>query len=53
VFKAFHTPFSLYVSYPISWILTTSVHLICYFIVRRHMPKIDMEVQPTRYIQAD
>ena len=25
----------LYISYPISWVLTAGVHLICYFIVRK------------------
>ncbi len=35
VFKALHTPESLYVSYPISWALTFSVHLLCFFLVAR------------------
>ena len=35
VFQWYHTQFSLYISYPISWILTLSVHLICYFLVRK------------------
>ncbi|MCI5773034.1 MAG: MATE family efflux transporter, partial [Erysipelotrichaceae bacterium] len=35
IFAAFHTQFSLYISYPISWVLTASIHCICYLIVRR------------------
>ena len=27
--------FTLYISYPISWVITFSVHILCYFIVRR------------------
>lgn len=35
VFRMLHTQFSLYVSYPISWVLTIMAHLACYCIVRR------------------
>lgn len=35
VFRMLHTQFSLYVSYPISWVLTITAHLVCYCIVRR------------------
>lgn len=35
VFAMNHTLFMLYVSYPISWILTFSIHLLTYFIVRK------------------
>ena len=35
VFKVKHTLFMLYVSYPVSWLFTLSVHMICYFIVRK------------------
>lgn len=31
VFKAQGTLESLYISYPISWLLTASVHGLCYF----------------------
>ena len=37
VFAHFHSLRVLYYSYPISWILTESVHLICYFYVRRRL----------------
>ncbi len=40
-FQFHHTLQTLYVSYPISWVLTMTAHLICFFIVRRHFPKTD------------
>lgn len=41
VFQHFHTLFSLYLSWPVSWALTVTVHLICYAFVRRKV--FDME----------
>lgn len=35
VFRCIHTQFILYASYPISWVLTVSAHLVCFFLVRR------------------
>ena len=35
IFQIYHTQFSLYVSYPISWILTSSAHMICYLALRK------------------
>lgn len=35
IFQMEHTLFSLYISYPISWVLTFSAHVICYLVVRR------------------
>lgn len=35
VFQAHHSLLSLYISYPVSWILTGGVHMICYFMVRK------------------
>lgn len=37
---AFHTPFSIFISYPISWILTFAANFICY---RYHMKKLILE----------
>ena len=37
----FHTLQVLYASYPISWVLTFSVHLICYLVVSRRLPRQD------------
>ena len=34
-FDQFHTVQTIYYSYPISWILTFSVHVVCYIIVKR------------------
>lgn len=35
IFRAHHTLLCLYISYPISWILTGGIHLICYLVVRK------------------
>lgn len=35
IFQMNHTLFTLYISYPISWILTSSAHAICYLAVRK------------------
>lgn len=35
IFQLYHTQFILYISYPISWIVTFLVHLICYIVVRK------------------
>lgn len=35
IFQIYHTQFSLYISYPISWIVTFLVHLLCYLFVKR------------------
>ena len=34
IFRARHTLFTLYVSYPVSWLITLAVHFVCYFAVR-------------------
>lgn len=41
VFRWVGTLESLYVSYPITWALTAGIHLICYFLIRRKLPKKD------------
>ncbi len=35
VFPHYRSLFHLYISYPISWLLTASVHILCYMAVRR------------------
>lgn len=35
VFQAEKTLFCLYISYPISWLLTAAIHTICYLLVRK------------------
>ena len=36
---AFHSVFSLYMTYPVSWILTGGTHMICYLLIRKRMEK--------------
>lgn len=41
IFQWEHTLFILYISYPISWILTAATHMLCYLIIRKkrfHLP---------------
>ena len=35
VFRMWHTPFVLYLSYPVSWLFTLTVHMICYLVLRK------------------
>ena len=35
IFPLYHTQFSLYISYPISWSITFATHFICYLVVRK------------------
>lgn len=35
IFAQFHTEQVLYLCYPVSWLLTLSVHAVCYVVVRR------------------
>lgn len=35
----FHTPDMLYMTYPVSWILTGFVHILCYLCIRKRFPK--------------
>lgn len=39
VFKASHTLVTLYISYPISWFITPTVHIICFIIVKKQIDK--------------
>lgn len=39
-FQAHHTIEVLYWSYPLSWLITLSVHLICFFFVRRKVYRL-------------
>ena len=45
IFQLNRTPFMLYISYPISWVLTASVHLICLLVVRRKLQKKGQTLQ--------
>jgi Na+-driven multidrug efflux pump len=47
VFAAHHTQFVLYISYPISWTLTSVAYVICYLIIRKKkFPKEEPEPLP-------
>lgn len=37
--EPFHTTTSLYLTYPVSWIITFSAHVICFIIVRKKLAK--------------
>ncbi|MCR4678470.1 MAG: MATE family efflux transporter [Lachnospiraceae bacterium] len=39
IFRAFRSLENLYISYPISWIITTTVHIICFIIVFNKLRK--------------
>ncbi len=45
IFQVERTLFCLYISYPISWILTAGIHLLCYFIVRKKAFNKAMQAQ--------
>lgn len=38
-----HTVLMLFLSYPLSWIITFLTHLVCYIFMRRRFPKTDAE----------
>ena len=40
-FAYHHTLFSLYISYPISWLITAAAHTICYRKIYKKIPKKD------------
>ena len=44
--EEFHTEFWLFMSYPVSWIVTFLVHLICFVFMRRRLPKYDADAVP-------
>lgn len=41
---AFHTQEVLFLSYPITWIVTFLAHLVCYLFLRRRLPKTDTPI---------
>lgn len=44
----FHTTRTIYLSYPMSWAITLSVHLICYVIVWRRLKRRENEYFPDK-----
>ena len=43
IFARFHSLTVLYISYPISWLITTAAHLLCYMKLRKKFPKEDVD----------
>lgn len=41
IFAHYHTLFSLYISYPISWLITAAAHLVCFYRIQKKLPKRD------------
>ena len=39
IFRVWHTPEVLYLSYPMSWILTLVMHSVCFFVIYRQYQK--------------
>lgn len=35
IFRAHHTLLTLYISYPVSWAITFTIHAVCYLVVRK------------------
>ncbi len=48
-FRHFHSLENLYISYPISWVITGLVHFICFVYVRSKLPKKDAETAAASY----
>ncbi len=45
--EQYHTPDTVYLSYPVSWVITVAAHVVCFFICRRRLKK-----KMLRYQQA-
>ena len=41
LFQWHRTLMTLYISYPVTWIVTAAAHFICFMIVRKRLPKED------------
>lgn len=48
----FHTVQIIYLSYPITWIITLSAHIVCYCFIKRHLRKQIAYHQNTQSISA-
>ena len=42
IFAANPTLRTLYISYPVSWVITAGCHLLCYLLIQRKYPKTDL-----------
>lgn len=45
--EQFHTPDTVYLSYPVSWVITVAAHVICFFICRHRLQKKMKKLQTT------
>lgn len=45
--EQFHTPDTVYLSYPVSWVITVAAHVICFFICRHRLQKKMKRLQTT------
>ena len=43
VFQWDRTLTMLYISYPVSWMITAAVHIICFLVIIRKVPNMDAE----------
>ena len=41
IFRWSHTLLTLYISYPASWVLTATAHIVCFFLIRKKLPDTD------------
>ena len=41
IFQWRHTLLTLYISYPASWVLTATAHIVCFFLIRKKLPDTD------------
>ena len=41
IFQWSHTLLTLYISYPASWVLTATAHIVCFFLIRKKLPATD------------
>ena len=53
VFAVSHDWTTLFVSYPVSWILTSVLQFICYYLIQKKMPKKDMPSSDSVSVTAE
>lgn len=52
IFRNYHTEYMLYVIYPISWIVTAAVHIVCYVYAYKKKLKPMMSVADRKEVEA-
>lgn len=43
--EQYHTPDTVYLSYPVSWVITVAAHVVCFFICRHRLKKKMLQYQ--------